>query len=89
MVRDSRGSKNNEGDKIMILETYQNKIKRNERKKELQAQGYVVTVRSSSGDRLHPQYVTDYEGEYQTGFGNKDYLTSWGKLYHLEAREKI
>ena len=71
----------------MILETYQNMKKRNERKKELKAQGYQVLVRSSIGSQLHPQYVTDYSGTFETGFGNTDYLTSWGKLYHLEARQ--
>lgn len=70
----------------MILETYQDLTKRNARAKELKSQGYSVLKRSSSGSQLHPEYVTDYQGTFETGFGNTDYLTTWGKLYHLEAR---
>ena len=70
----------------MIRETYQDMKKRNARAKELKDKGYRVTKRTSTGSRLHPEYVRDYEGVYSTGFGNTDYLTTWGKLYHLEAR---
>jgi len=44
-------------------------------------------VRSTSrGQSLHPMYVSDYEGEYTTGFGNTDYNMYWARLYSVEER---
>ena len=46
--------------------------------------GYDPKKSSSRGSRLHPEYVTDFIGEYETGFGNTDYDTHWKVLYSIE-----
>ena len=71
----------------MIHEMYQNMSNRNARAKELKAQGYRVAKGRSVGSRLHPQYVKDYNGSFETGFGNTDYMTTWGTLYNLAAKK--
>ncbi len=42
----------------------------------------IQTKKSSSFDTIHPQYVTDYVGYVETGFGNSQYQMSF-KLYNL------
>lgn len=44
-----------------------------------------VTTRkgSSRNQCLHPEYVLDYEGTLETGFGNTQYQTHWPVLYRL------
>ena len=37
------------------------------------------------GARLHPEHIADFEGIYETGFGNTDYQTTWAVLYGLEV----
>jgi hypothetical protein len=44
-------------------------------------------VRTTSRNQcLHPMYVSDYEGKYDTGFGNTDYDMYWARLYTVEER---
>lgn len=50
----------------------------------LKAKGYTVRVETSRGCRLHPEYVTDFVGVYETGFGNSDYETHWKAMYNVE-----
>lgn len=52
--------------------------------KALKAKGYTVRVETSRGCRLHPEYVTDFVGVYETGFGNSDYETHWKAVYNVE-----
>lgn len=47
--------------------------------------GFACRRSSTTGQRLHPEYVTDFEGEYHVGFGNTDYETIWKVLYKLEV----
>ena len=71
----------------MIRELYQSKEKRDQRYKELKAQG-IICKRSSTGVSLiHPQYITDFKGDekFQTGLGNTVYKTYFKNLYRLES----
>lgn len=72
----------------MIIEHYLSKTRRDERYKEMKAQGLAVRRRTSHGSRLHPEYIRDavLEGiSYLTGFGNTDYLRTWENLYSIEG----
>lgn len=71
-----------------IKETYQDKAKRDLRYKEFVIQYGKDRVRrySMSNQQLHPQYVTDWDGELVTGFGNTQYQTLFPKLYMVEVR---
>lgn len=51
----------------------------------LKADGYSVSVKTVKGQNLHPEYVTDYVGVLETGFGNSQYQTYWSKLYEVKA----
>jgi hypothetical protein len=68
-----------------ISETYQNKANRDAKAKELKAQGLRVKRGSFGPARLHPQYIKDFQGHYETGFGNTDYLSMFGRLYTVEV----
>lgn len=70
-----------------ISETYIVLKNRNKRVKELRAQGYDVSVRTSNNQLIHPQYIDDYVGEEKadTGLGNGVYKTYFKSLYILEA----
>lgn len=72
---------------MKINELYQDMKKRNERAKELAAQGFMVTRRSTGASQIHPQYVTDFEGneKFDTGFGNMVYKTFFKNLYEVNA----
>lgn len=41
---------------------------------------------SISGSNLHPEYITDYVGTLEQGFGNTQYQMYWSKLYTIELR---
>lgn len=62
------------------------KENRNAVAKLLKSQGYTVKITSDRGSRLHPQYVADFVGTYETGFGNCDYMTNWGTLFCIEIQ---
>ncbi len=32
---------------------------------------------------MHPQYIRDFEGRYETGFGNTDYRTLFPVVYEV------
>jgi len=66
-------------------ELFLSKERRDKRAKELQAAGHTVLRRRITNQLLHPQYVRDYVGEYQTGFGNTDYKTFFGVLYAVQV----
>lgn len=50
----------------------------------LKRNGISARKTMSSNVRLHPEYVEDYVGEIETGFGNSMYQTSFKKLYKIE-----
>lgn len=63
---------------------FSNLKNRNAVVKALKAKGYTVRVETSRGCRLHPEYVADFVGVYETGFGNSDYETHWKAVYNVE-----
>ena len=42
-----------------------------------------ITRASIRNQLIHPQYIEDYPGAYETGFGNTDYKTHFAVLYEL------
>ncbi|MCJ7768016.1 hypothetical protein MUP79_06465 [Candidatus Bathyarchaeota archaeon] len=71
-----------------IGELYQGKEARDKRYKELKAQ-YGDKFRRSThrNQQLHPQYVQDWKGSLDTGFGNTQYQTSFPVLYTIEFKQ--
>jgi len=69
----------------MIKEDYCKKENRDRRARELRAQGYRVRRYSLRNQLIHPEYIRDYEGYYETGFGNSYYRTPFSVVYCLEA----
>lgn len=49
----------------------------------LKQHGHSPLKSTVSGQNLHPEYVTDYVGTLETGFGNTQYQTYWSKLYTI------
>ena len=43
---------------------------------------------TSSNQRIHPEYIEDYKGTIETGFGNSMYNMNFSKLYNLEIRQE-
>lgn len=66
------------------LAKFQNKETRDTVAKLLKANGFIFRKTSISGQELHPEYISDFVGTYQTGFGNTDYKTFFKKLYKIE-----
>ncbi len=64
-------------------EEYQSKSNREARARELRKQGAVVHKSSMRNQIMHPQYIKDYQGTYQTGFGNTDYRTMFSVVYEV------
>lgn len=64
--------------------TFQSKETRDAVAAELKKRGKSFKKCSTRGQRMHPEYVTDFVGTYETGFGNQDYLTTWKVLYTIE-----
>lgn len=51
----------------------------------LKKNGHDVTTSAVVNQNLHPEYVTDYVGTYNTGFGNTDYNMFFSKLYEVQV----
>ena len=64
---------------------FQDKKMRDAVAKLLVSWGRKVRKSSIRNQRLHPMYVVDYVGTYQTGFGNADYQTFFKVLYMLDV----
>lgn len=64
--------------------TFTDKRERDLVKHGLRSLGYKVKCGSMKMQRLHPEYITDFIGTYETGFGNSDYERIWGTLYTVE-----
>ena len=43
---------------------------------------------SVRGQRIHPEYIEDYSGTIETGFGNTMYESSFSILYKLEIKNE-
>ena len=69
----------------MKSELFQSKAKRDERARELKSMGMTVKKSSVRNQLLHPQYVEDWQGELETGFGNTQYATFFGVLYEVRV----
>ena len=41
---------------------------------------------STTNQNIHPEYIEDYEGTIEIGFGNSMYQTLFNKLYKIEIR---
>ena len=41
---------------------------------------------TSRGQRIHPEYLEDYSGEIETGFGNSMYQSYFAVIYNLEVK---
>lgn len=64
---------------------FESKDKRDAVAKSIKASGRKVKLTSSRCTEIHPEYVTDFVGEYETGFGNTDYQTFFRNLYTIEV----
>lgn len=51
----------------------------------LKQKGHDVSRSAICNQLLHPEYVTDYVGTYNTGFGNTDYNTRFSVLYEVRV----
>jgi uncharacterized Zn finger protein (UPF0148 family) len=65
---------------------FQSKEHRDKVFKALKMKGLNVKKRVVKGQLLHPEYVEDYEGTVETGFGNTMYQTMFPTLYVVEVR---
>lgn len=70
------------------VELFQAKVNRDARVRELKAQGKRISKTSIRNQQLHPQYVKDYQGTYETGFGNTDYRTYFSVLYTYDIEDQ-
>ncbi len=66
---------------------YQKKENRNKAYILLKNVGIMPEKSTSSNCQIHPEYIEDYAGTIEVGFGNSMYLTYFKKLYDLK-REK-
>lgn len=64
---------------------YQSKERRDEAFKILKDKGISAKKTTSSSQEIHPEYIEDYKGEIETGFGNTMYRTYFKKLYNIEV----
>lgn len=72
----------------MIYEKYQSKLNRDTRYRELVEQyGKGNVMRGSvSNQELHPEYINDWDGPLERGFGNTQYKTFFAKIYTVNVR---
>jgi len=63
---------------------FMNKDHRDAVAAKLKADGWVVKLKSMKSQSMHPEYVLDYEGIYDTGFGNSDYQHFFPTIYDVE-----
>jgi hypothetical protein len=64
--------------------TFQSRELRDEVASILRGLGKSFKKRSSRHQLTHPEYVDDFEGVVESGFGNTMYKTYFPGLYHLE-----
>jgi len=66
--------------------TFQSKELRDAVCKLIKLHGHTPVRRRTTGQQLHPQYVTDYVGTLEIGFGNSMYQTYFSKLYLIDVK---
>lgn len=66
---------------------FMNKENRDRAFKILKQRGINARRSSRQGQIIHPDYVEDYVGDVETGFGNTDYKRMFPVLYNLEIRD--
>ena len=71
---------------IRIGSLFISKEKRNELAAKCKKEGYIVKKSNVRNQQLHPEYIEDYEGQIEIGFGNSDYRRYWQVLYKLVCR---
>jgi len=64
--------------------TFQDKKLRDEVFRILRKRNVKCRKTSIRNQLLHPEYVADYEGRVETGFGNTMYKTHFSALYSIE-----
>jgi hypothetical protein len=67
--------------------SFQFKATRDEVAKHLKSLGIPTRKGSIRNQLMHPEYITDYVGSYETGFGNTDHRTHFAAVYTLEVLE--
>lgn len=70
---------------MAIRALFISKEKRNLLASKLKQEGHIVKKSSCRGQFIHPEYVEDYEGQIETGFGNSQYNTFFKVLYGLHV----
>lgn len=65
--------------------TFSSKETRDAVARKLNEQGHQVRTSSISSQNLHPEYVTDYVGTVESGFGNSQYQMYWSRLYEISV----
>lgn len=64
---------------------FKSKDERDKWDKIAKSMGYVTKKSSIRAQNLHPEYIDDYEGQIETGFGNSMYDMFWAVIYKLEV----
>jgi len=64
---------------------YWNKENRDKAISILKANGYICRKKTIRNQKLHPEFIEDYTGTIEIGFGNTMYKTFFSKLYVLEV----
>lgn len=64
-------------------QTFQSKKLRDAVARLVAKRGIIATKGVRHNQNMHPEYVDDYEGEIETGFGNTMYDTFFKALYTL------
>lgn len=78
------------GRRETVDETYEHKVNRDKRAKELQALGFIVRRTSMRNQNMHPAYLKDYTGEGKdNNFGNGYYRTFFSVIYIVKAEKPI
>lgn len=54
----------------------------------LKNNGVIAKKSNSSNQQIHPEYIEDYTGMIEIGFGNSMYQTFFKKLYNLEVQNE-
>ena len=67
---------------------FQSKANRDRAFTMVKAAGLNARRSTSRNQQVHPEYVEDYVGKIETGFGNVMYETVFPVLYRLEIRNE-
>lgn len=65
---------------------FSNKENRDRAYKQLVDAGYQVRRTVHNNQLIHPEYIEDYSGNIETGYGNTMYRTGFSKLYVIDKK---